>query len=187
MRTTYVAGQLLIILIFFAQSCSVLEDCDELQLITNGADRFMPYESMRTMYFESVSGKDTLIVGEFSRRVQYSSAKCTQPYERMDAVISSTQAFTNSLMCNISSSTLTFSYHNDPEFYFQYNFDTHKSYWRPNIKAVPRESISVGGQTFTNVIVATCDACSLLKEVIIAEDLGIVAYKLQGVQWVRTP
>jgi hypothetical protein len=185
MRTTHVAGQLLIILIVLAQSCSVLEDCNELQPITHGADRFMPYESMRTMYFESVSGKDTLIVSEFSRRVQDSPAKCTQPYERMDAVIHSTQAFTNSLMCHISNSTLTFSYHNDPEFYFQYNFDIRKSYWRPNIKAFPQESITVGGQTFSNVIVATCDACSLFKEVIIAENLGIVAYKLQGVQWVR--
>jgi hypothetical protein len=187
MRTTHVAGRLLIILIFLAQSCSVLEDCNELQPITNGADRFMPYESIRTMYFESVSGKDTLIVSEFSRRVQYSAAKCTQPYERMDAVINSTQAFTNTLMCHISNSTLTFTYHNDIEFYFQYNFDTHKSYWRPNIQASHQESISVGGQTFSNVIVATCDGCLLFKEMIIAEDLGIVAYKVQDVQWVRIP
>jgi hypothetical protein len=176
----------MMVCLFLMQSCSLLNnDCSDPEPLARGLEDWIPYENQDELYFESSTGKDTLLINSFGRGWYDSPNKCTPPAERIAATLTSTNSFSDSLMFHGSGSYITFlvMWAKD-KIHVQYNVRENTFTGSPLSSSLCHDFVVLEGKRFDDAIVSKCDVC-LISEIVLARGLGVVAYTVNGVRWTR--
>jgi hypothetical protein len=158
---------------FLFSGCSLFE-CEHDQPITEGLDQWVPYQTNDALHFRTASLVDEYIdVKSFERGWENADTDCTDDIEYIQAYITSRNSFPDSLSFRISNNNVQIAYDTDLNMTY---IEGSPGYSTSASSLTFHDSMNVGGQTLSNVIVITCAGCSGLTEIKLSKTFGIVEY-----------
>lgn len=173
---------LILALCFLLSGCSVF-DCEHDQPITEGLDQWLPYQQGEAVHFRTVALVDEHIdVKVFERGWENADTDCTDDIEYLQVYITARNSFQDSLSFRITNNNIQMAY--DADLNMTY-IEGAPGYSTSTTSLTFHESMEIGGETFSNVIVVTCSGCDELTEIKLSKAFGIVEYTSNGLVYKR--
>jgi hypothetical protein len=172
---------LFLALCFLLSTCSVF-DCEHDQPITQDLDQWTPYQLNEELHFRTAAVVDEYLdVKLFERAWENADTDCTDDIEYIQVYITSRNTF-DSLSINITNNTVKIGH--ETNFNVSY-IEGLPGYTTSTESVMYHESMMIGGQNFSNVLVASCSGCNGLTEVKLSKLTGIVEYTYNGLVYSR--
>jgi hypothetical protein len=169
-------------LAFLFSGCSLLE-CEQDQPITEGLDQWVPYQTNDAIHFRTAALLDEYAdVKPFERGWENADTDCTDDIEFIQVYITARNSFADSLSLRVSNNYVQIVYGTDLSMTY---IEGSPGYSTSTTSITFHDSIDVGGQTLSNVIVIACDGCNGLTEIKFSKTFGIVEYTHNALVYTR--
>jgi hypothetical protein len=173
---------LFLVLGFLFSGCSLLE-CEHDQPITEGLDQWVPYQTNDAEHFRTAALLDEYVdVTLFERGWENADTDCTDDIEYIQAYITARNSFADSLSLRISNNNVQIAYGLNLNMTY---IEGSPGYSTSTSSLTFHESMNVGGQTLSNVIVVSCDNCDGLTNIKLSKTFGVVEYTYDALTYTR--
>ncbi len=177
------AGLFLAFCLLFSK-CSVF-DCEHDQPITEDLDQWVPYNVNDELHFRTVGLLDEYLdVKMFEHAWRNADTDCTDDIEYIQVHITSRNSFEDSLSVYVSNNNVQISYGADLNMTY---IEGQTGYSTSTTSLEFHDSMSIGGSTYSNVLVVTCDECNNLSELKFSKTFGLVEYTYNGLLYSIVP
>lgn len=168
-------------------SCSLFNGCDkdiDLIILSEDTRQWTPYSQEDGIIFQNNLDESIVRVLDYVDFVQnYERGdECAPGIEEMTLTRLVSTSFEDTISIRLTTKRVDIESVNFQSTYF---LSTQTSYSSKDTNTKYQDTFFIKQKTFNEVLIYTCSTCTELSEIVFSKEIGLVAYRLNNIYWIK--